>query len=398
MASKDDVVIKFEGEDASATEVARKVREELEKEFEAIGFAGDKSAQGFENISSELEDINWASIEKGSRHMDGLQDAVSSVAGEFGSLSGQIDSLIELLGSIPSAPVAAVGVVAVGAVVAGRAALNSYTGTLDNIYKQNGQDIYSSTAQAAESQMFLDRQRQARDQKANEERKQKLLAEQDAVFRLESTRGSINKFLGEQREGVGAMNDPLSQAAIDARNKIKQEMERSKTWIPQKEQDQFVAAAVEIKKAELAKTAELERQKELKQEMEELDKKAADTARGWIDKSMSDREKRNRDELKLLEDMTAGRISKATYDQAMMGIAKAYAPDSDKAQKVKLDFGGDNMYHSRFATRGLGNQTSTSDLLKKIAELLKSNDASQRASAKALIDWLNANGVAVTPQ
>lgn len=391
MASEDDVVIKFEGQDASATEVARKVREELEKEFEAIGFAGDKAADGFEHIGSELENINWASLEDGSRQLTSLQAAVASAAGEFGVLSGDIGHLVEMLGSIPSAPVAAIGVIAAGAAVSGKMALESYTATLDKNFKGNGQDIYSSTAQAAESQMFLDRQRQERDQKINEERKRKLLAEQDATFRLESTRGSINSFLGEQREGIGAMDSPLVKAAIDARKKIKQEMEKNNAWIPQKEQDQMVAAAVEIAKAEEAKRAELERQKELKEEMADLDKQSADRISGWIEKGMSDKELRRKDELQLFGDMMAGKMTQAMYDRAMAGIAVQYAGKEDK--KVKLDLGGgENSYESRFATRAPGT-VSQLDVLKKLLQELKDGNHKQRLEAKTLTDWLERNGI-----
>lgn len=395
MASEEDIVIKFEGEDVSATEVAKKVREQIDKEFKEIGFAGEDAARSFEDMSAELQSIDWGGIEDGSERMGSLADAAASAAGQVGLLSSDIGNLIEVLGTIPSAPVAIIGGIVAGAAVAGKAAIEDYQATLDKIFKGNGQDIYTSTAQAVEGQMFLDRQRQAREQAVLDKRSKQYWQGQDEEFRRQSVGNSFNKYLDEQRVGIAELDDPLAKAASDARRRLQQDMEKNQAWIPKQEQEAFVAAAVEVAKAEQARSAELEKQKELKEEMARYDEEAQKRVKGWIEKSMSEKELRNRDELKLLEDMTAGRISKSMFDQAMIGIAKQYADDPEKAKKVKLDFGGDNVYASRFATRGLGRETTTNDLLKKIAELLKSNDANQQQAAKGLIDWLNLNGVAV---
>jgi hypothetical protein len=242
--------------------------------------------------------------------------------------------------------------------------------------------------------MYADRQRQAREQEALNKRSQKYWAGQDEEFRRLSLGNSLNKYIEEEKSRSAEVDDPVLKAANDARRRIQQEMEKNQAYISKQDQESYVAQAVEIAKAEQARTVETQRQKELKEEMAALDEDAQRRASKWADKALTKDDERRREELALFDDVGAGRISMNQYDQAMAGIAKAYAPDPEKPQKVKLDFGGDNLYQSRFATRAPGGGSAI-DLLKRIAELLKSNDANQRAQARALLDWLNANGLAV---
>jgi hypothetical protein len=399
--SDDNIKIKIQAID-EASSVAAEVAQNIDRELSSISRDGTKAASAFEEIASSIQGIAWDGIEVGSQHMSALSGDALGAASNVGTLTSAFLDLAAVMSKLPMGTAMA-GVAGVAGVigVSAKAALDSYTGTLDEIYKQDGQDIYSASAQAVDGQMFADQQRREREAQAIAARKERMKQEQDVLRRQTMTRNELDKYIKSEQESSAAKDDPLAQAAIATRARIKAEMERGGGHIPLQEQDQMVAAAVEIRRVELEKEKTLERQRDLKAEMADLDRKSVSWADAWIERGMSDSQLRQRDEMKAMEMMLSGQLLQGQYQRIMDSIAIDYTkPDANakKSNKVQLDLGGgDNSYESRFATRAPGT-VSQLDVLKKLLKELQDGNHKQRLEAKMLTDWLERNGIVLGPQ
>lgn len=383
MANDDDIKIKFQAMD-EVSSVATEVRQNIDREMSAISRDSNKAAHAISSISDSIQGIAWDGIEAGAGHIDAIGTSALTASSEVGTL---VSAFIDLVGVASKLPSAALSGVALGAVVAGasaKLAIDDYKATLDRNFTGNSEDIYSSSAQSVDSQMRLDEQRRGREAQAIAARKARMQQEQDVLHRQEMTRNELYKYIKSEQESSAAKDDPLAQAAIAARARIKAEMERGGGWIPQQEQDEMVAAAVENRRIELDKEKTLERQRDLKAEMADLDRKSVSWADAWIERGMSDSQLRQRDEMKAMEMMLSGQLLQGQYQRIMDSIAIAYTkPDTKDKKRPSLELPGGNLYESSSYTRGGGRSTEHIDLLKKlVAELATGNRAQRIEAAK----------------